>query len=337
MSIEHLTIIKMVSVAMGLALTSGCAQTQQIVNSNDAHIEVMLSGSAGLNQDSQTLLSFIDTARQQDFLSSKGITVESPLAPCALLSAVASSIVMNMLFAGISQPASIDIIPPQGTAIFGKYDSEISRSKGVIPRDNPGKAVDMIARIVIFYSWATSTKMNTLITPLNQSQCLELLLDPSKFDSAVTGLHPSQAIQTHVAPVSYYISAYGRQKGEAVLDELLQADFLDQKAGSQMNPLAPSSLLRAFRLAARINDFWHNKLMQGKIDVSGLPELAPYAKDLKDGKTLNAPTSRSAVVTSAVFAAEIARANEITTQLINDATERDCLEEILSPGTLRTR
>ncbi len=133
------------------------------------------------------------------------------------------------------------------------------------------------------------------------------------------------------------ISAYGREKGEAVLDELLQPNFLDQKAGSQKNPLAPSSLLRAFRLAARINDFWHNKLMQGKIDVSVMPELAPYAEDLKDGKTLNAPTSRSAVVTSAVFAAEIARANKIITQLINNATERDCLEEILSPGTLRTR
>ena len=44
-----------------------------------------------------------------------------------------------------------------------------------MPSDNLNKAADMIARIVILNSWAISTKLNTLITPLNQRQCLELL------------------------------------------------------------------------------------------------------------------------------------------------------------------
>lgn len=334
---KRLAITGLTVFAMGIALTPSFTQAQHVITPESGHVEVMLSGSVGLSQGSGMLDSFISLARQQDFLSSPSIASVSPLAPCALLSAATTSSVMNMLFAGISQSSSINIIPPQGTHIFGKYDAEIRRSKGKMPSDNLNKAADMIARLVILNSWAISTKLNTLITPLNQQQCLELLLDPSKFDSALSGLHPSQAVQTHIAPVSSYISAYRREDGNTLLEELLQPNFLDRKAGAHTNPLAPCSLLRAFRLAARINDVWHNKLTKGAIDVTGRPELAPYLEDFKDGKTLNAPTAHAAEVTSAVFAAEIVRANEITTQLTNNATERDCLEEILMPGTLRIR
>ncbi len=126
---KHLTITGMILFAMELALTPGFAQAQQVVTPEYAPLDIMLSGSVGLSQYTQELPSFISMARQQDFLSSRGVSLDSPLAPCALISAVTTSSVMNMLFAGISRPASIKIIPPHSTCIFGKYDAEIKRRR----------------------------------------------------------------------------------------------------------------------------------------------------------------------------------------------------------------
>jgi len=114
----------------------------------------------------------------------------------------------------------------------------------------------------------------------------------------------------------------------------LKTDFLDKPSFSKTNPLSPCSLLGAFRLAARLNDSWY-KLTDGKFDIDGRPELVQYEGELRDGKTLKTVTPRAAEIIAAVFAAEILRANEITSLLTENCTEADCLDEIFQPATLR--
>jgi hypothetical protein len=129
---KYFSITGFVLLVLVLDLFPRLTRAQQLVSPESGHIEIMLSGSAGSSLDSKMLDSIISIASVEGFLSSPSKDSQNPLAPCAVLTAVSTSSIMNMLFAGISQPSTINIIPPQGTYIFGKYDTQIKRSKGVI-------------------------------------------------------------------------------------------------------------------------------------------------------------------------------------------------------------
>ena len=337
-----------IALFVGLTLFAGCTHSpseppqptypaSQVATPEPGHVEVAMAGSSGAALPAGALDMFISLSREQDFLSSPSVATNSPLAPCALLSAALASDQLNRMFAGISHPGSINFFPPRGTYILGLYDADMARGKGSIPRDDPNKATDILARLVIYHSWGFSMMLNTLITPMTQRNCLDLLTSPDKLDKALSSLRPSEAVLIHAPPVSAYVASYRREDGNLLLAELLQASFLDKASLAQVNPLSPCSLLGAFRLAARLNDAWNNKLTKGTFDAAGRPELELYVDDLRDGERLKAITPRTAEVTAAVFAAEILRANDLTSQLTQDATERDCLEEIFMPGTLRIR
>jgi hypothetical protein len=247
-----------------------------------------------------------------------------------------SSMSMNLLFAGVIHPGAIKMFPSAGTNILGLYDADIARGKGGIPVDDPVKAADILARLVVWHSWVLSTKLNTLTAPLSQGECLDLLADPDKFEAAFARLDPATAIVAHTAPVSAYIAAFDHQKGKAYLDELLRPGFLATPATARANPLSPSSLLKAFRLAARLNDTWA-KLTKGRFDTTGRPELAPYAQDLRNMPSQAINPTRKAEIMAAVFATETMRANDLTRQLTRNATQHECLDEIFKPGSLRMK
>ena len=320
---------------IGRVLNVSAPIDKRVENPEPGHIEVALAGSRGAALSSDAFDMFISAIRNQKFLSCSGLETDDPLAPCALLSAAFVSVFLNQMFAGICHPGTINFFPPAGTSyILGLYDEEMAKGKGSIPRDDPNKAADILARLVIYHSWIFSMKLNTMITPLTQGDCLELLLDDVKFKIAFLKLNYSNAVMTHAAPVSAYISSYNHETGKLLLLELLQSDFLDKPSSSKTNPLSPCSLLGAFRLAARLNETW-GKLTNGKFDAGGRPELVQYEEELGDGKTLKTMTPRAAEIFAAVFAAEILRANEITSLLTENCTEADCLDEIFQPGTLR--
>ncbi len=302
------------------------------------HAEFVLSGSPGAALDENELGRFITLTAQVDLLGMSATATDSPLAPCALLSAAKAAELANMLFWSAGQPRGMGpLYPPAGTNILGQYDSDFIRAEGTLAKIKPDKAADILARIIVFHSWGLSTQLNTLLSSLTQAECLQLLADPEKAMERVQSLDPGKKVLTHTTPVLAYISTYNRDTGNLFLNELLKKNFLARTNASQSNPFSPCAVLKAFRLAARLNDTWNNQLAKGTYDVAGKPELAKYAEDIQGIPLMVAPSARTAEVFAAVFSAEIIRSNKLTAQLTGTATEAQCLEEVFRPGTIRKR
>jgi hypothetical protein len=250
-----------------------------------------------------------------------------------------SADLLNRMFFGLIQPGGFDFGQVKGTNILGMYDADIARAKGAIPREDPAKAADMVARSVVGRSWGISGMMNTLLSPMTQGQCVEMLVRPALLNEAMdTYIRRSRSekiVTTHAAPVSAYILSVDKSVGQPWLDELLAPGMLAKPASPADNPLAPCALLGMFRLAARLNDAWTRTLPAGRFDIAGRGELAPYAEALR--KPLDAAGGGTAELLAAVFDAEIRRANWLTHQLTADATQRECLDEMFAPGGLRQK
>lgn len=299
------------------------------------HVEVMLSGSAGAAPDGGALARYLPVLHAAGFLDSSSRSTADPLAPCALLSAVVASASMNYIFCGLGNPAC-DLKLPAGTHILGRYDQDIAAAKGAVPHADPLKAADIVARVVIWRSWGSSTNLNSLIAPMSQRQCLALLVDPPRLGQALSR-RSSDVVLSHGAPVSAYITSVTREAGNEWLAALPRPEMPGMPSASAGNPLMPCELLSAFRLAARVNDAWGNRLPAGKLETEGRPELAPYAEDLKKPLGSGGVNEKTAELLAAGLAAEMARANWLSAQLTGKATQGECLAEFFQPGTLRAR
>ena len=302
------------------------------------HVEFALSGSPGAALDARELDRFIALIGKQDLLVMSATATDSPLAPCALLSAAKAAELANMLFWSARQPHGMGLFyPSAGSNILGRYDADFMRAEGTLSKIEPKKAADILARIIVYHSWVLSTKLNALLSSMTQGECLRLLANPEKSIERMQALDPGKAVLTHAAPVSAYISTYSPETGNLFMAELLKKGFLARTNTSQSNPFAPCAVLAAFRIAARLNDTWGHQLPKGGYDVASNPNLARYAEDIKGIPLMVTPSERMAEVFAAVFSAEILRSNELTTQLTANATEAQCLEEVFDPGTIRKR
>lgn len=302
------------------------------------HVEFALSGSSGAAPRADELDRLIALIEKQDLLIMPATATDSPLAPCALLAAAKTAELANLLFWSARQPHGMGLFyPSAGSNILGRYDTDFMRAEGTLSKIEPKKAADILARIIVYHSWVLSTKLNVLLASMTQGECLQLLASPEKSAERMHALDPSKAGQTHAAPVSAYISTYSRETGDVFMAELLKKGFLARTNASQSNPFAPCAVLSSFRLAARLNDAWGHQLPKGSYDVASNSTLARYAEDIKQIPQMVAPSERMAEVFAAVFAAEIQRSNELTALLTANATEAQCLAEVLEPGTIRKR
>ena len=302
------------------------------------HAEFALSGSPGAALSASELDRFVALIGAKDLLVMSATATDSPLAPCALLSAAKAAELANTVFWAAREPHGMGLLyPSAGTNILGRYDSDFIRAEGTLSKLKPNKAADMLARIIIFRSWGLSTQLNTLLASMTQGECLQLLAKPEQTMARMQALDSSKMVLTHAAPVLAYISTYSRETGDVFLAELLKKGFLAKTNTSNSNPFAPCAVLSSFRLAARLNDTWNNQLPKGGYDVASKPELAKYAEDIKGIPLMVTPSARMAEVFAAVFSAEILRSNELTAQLTGKATEAQCLEEMFDPGTIRKR
>ena len=330
-----------------VVLPIACGTINDVVHAKEAgkegtpphgHAEFALSGSPGAALGASELGRFIALIGKQDLLGMSATATDSPLAPCALLSAAKAAELANMVFWAARQPHGMGLLyPSAGTNILGRYDSDFIRAEGALSKIKPNKAADILARIIVFQSWGLSTQLNTLLSSVTQGECLQLLAKPEKTTERMQALEPSKKVLTHAAPVLAYISTYSQETGNLFLAELLKKDFLARTNTSKSNPFSPCAVLSSFRLAARLNDTWNNQLAKGAYDVAGKPELAKYAEDIKGIPQMVTPSARMAEVFAAVFSAEILRSNELTAQLTGNATEAQCLEEVFDPGTIRKR
>ncbi len=329
------------------ALLTAFAAMSDFVHAKDAgkvdtpphgHVEFTFSGSPGTAPNPGELERFIGLVSEQDFLVVFATSTDSPLAPCALLSAAKTAELVNLMFYGARQPYGMGIFyPPAGSNILGRYDSDFIRAEGTLSRIKPNKAADILARLIVYQSWMLSTRLNTLLSSMTQGECLQLLANPEKARERMRALDPSKAVETHAAPVSAYISTYSQEASKLFFTELLNKDFLTKTNTSQRNPFSPCAVLSAFRVAARLNDIWNNQLPKGEFDITNKPELAKYAEDIKEIPLMATPSARIAEVFAAAFYAEILRANELTSALTSSATEQQCFDEVIEPGTIRKR
>ena len=318
-----------------LALAPASVIAVEAIAPHEGHLHFAFAATRGAKVQSRDLESFATSAHEPGFLSLPSGASDDPLAPCALLAAAATSQAFNMLFYAIINPGKLNIFPPPGTNIMGAYDAAIARSKGAIPRDKPGATADILARLLVYHSWGVTSMLNTLVSPLSQGECLRILSAPPELEKRLSGLRAEVQVQTHGPAVDAYIGSAKREEGDRFLAQLREADFLERSSASMSNPLAPCSLVAVFRLAARLNESWAGKMAQGTFEPGDRPELAAYADRIKGGEYLKAPSAESAELVAAMFAAEIGRARELSGLLLEKATQRQCLEEILKPGTLR--
>lgn len=300
------------------------------------HAEVMLVGGSGVRLKTDAVADLSVLVQRDGFLDTPSTATADPLAPCALVAAVVSAASLNMVFAGLMQPTAAPVFPPPNTRLFGEYDAYVRQGNRSIPRENPVIAANIAARTIVWRSWGWSTNLNTLLAPLTQRQCLALLSDMPALGKALSQPASTSLVLTHAAPVSAYIGSYPRESAERYFADLAQGAFYGQVQGTSTNPLAPCSLLNALRLASRLNRSYQDA-QSGQFNAEEHAALAPYAQEIRAVAPLKVQQPRSAELWAALFAAEITRSNELSGQLMQGATEQQCLAEIYAPGQLRAR
>jgi len=280
-----------------------------VVDAEPAHAHVSLLTTSAGGFAGATLEEHVIELREQGFASSFGRSSNNPLTPCALLAAVFISATVATYWV-VAADGSIQV-PRPGSNLLGMFDQDIQG--GRIPRDDPGKAAEIVARLFIWSSWAGDELANTLIHGLTQRECLALLLStPERVVDTMRGVSSRARVLSHSAAVGHY-SATLRQDITKELFRALRAEgFMGQGSAATDNPLAPCSLLRALHLARHLTGFWERLLLRTERD-SALRGDAPAAAE----------------AAARLFAAEITKASTASETLIGSATQAACLDATL--------
>lgn len=304
-------------------------------NDGMGHIHLMLITDDALKARKQNFTSLITAVADDEFLRSPGRQSDNALAPCAVVAAGLLSVKLNYLWWKITMEKKLPK-PPVGTNIFGMYDDLLTGdSISDIP---PDAKADILARLFIWHSWGETTTANTHIRNLSQQQCLNQLLmtKPESF-SEVFQVDVDDLVLEHSTPVSIYSTTYSRSESERFLSELDVVGMTKTSPTDTTNPLMPCSLLRAFRLSSRVNARWQT-VLNGKLPPPkpNMP-IAKYSDLLQDGRipTVNPPIA--AEIAAFYFGLAMITSDIFTDALISRSSQRECLEEIFEPGTIRSR
>lgn len=334
------------------------AHSEDTSQPHDGHLHITLVNSPGAALKAADIDRLATEVGSEGFLTRKATESSNPLSPCALLAATVIGSSVNVLFYEVNKGQLT--LPPRGTYIFGKYDWKSLLWMGVLPSD-PETGADALARLTVLQSWEATTIAATQLSDLNQAQCLALLTDMDTMPQILTPLKEKPPVLAHPEFMSLYVTTTDKTTGDALLAQLPKPEFLASPASDRANPLAPCSLLRGFRLGARLNDDWF-KLGAGKLPIPNnalllnypptgtqpndglttLPAespLKPMATQLADPAFLRSGSAKSAEVVARALGHEIVRTNQITEMLLeaSQASQADCLAEIREPSTLRLR
>lgn len=277
---------------------------------------------------------YVNEVKDAAFLNTPGILSDNPLAPCALLAAGVISGQVNLLWYKITVERAIPIPPPK-TNLLGRFDEDIKGGK--IPMDDPGKAAEIMARLFVWHSWITDAATNTMIHGRTQQQCLELLLSsPDVVAASIDGVQPGDLVFSHSPAVAHYSAMLPRDDSERFFKDVRREGFTSLSSKGTDNPAAPCSLLRAFRLASRLNETW-GQILTGTLRDTRHPMLGKFSGDLKSGAVPRGNKQKAAEITAYLFASEMLQADEVSEGLISQATQQECLNEIFQPGLIRMR
>lgn len=265
------------------------------------HAHLLLVGDYGPKFAESKVDAYLKAFEDAAFWSSPGVSSNNPLAPCAMVAAKVISVQLNDFWNKIAVERTIPV-PPAGTNILGMFDADIKGGK--IPRDDPGKAAEILARLFVWYSWSIDTVANTIIHSTTQEQCLELLLsDPDVYSAKIQGMKRTDLVYSHSPAVAHYSAILPRDNTERFFKDVRREGFMSLSSKGTDNPAAPCSLLRAFRFAGHLTEFhW-----------------------------------KAAEINAQHFARIMVRSDVVSEGLIAQATQEECLNEIFQPGLIRMR
>lgn len=328
-----LVFVVMAGCTAGTTSDSLRLQGQSEVGEPHAHLALVAYPGPVL-AGSQEVETYAKEVKDATFLNSSEVSSKNPLAPCALLASGVISVQLNQIWYGITAERIIPV-PPPGTNILAMFDADIRGGK--VPMDDPGKAAEITARLFVWYSWGIDTLTNTIIHGMTQQQCLELLLSSHDVVAAkIQGVKPSDLVFLHSPAVAHYSAMLPRNDSEQFFKDVRREGFASLSSKGTDNPAAPCSLLRAFRLASRLNEFW-SQMLTGTLRGTQRPMLEKFSDELRKGAVPREDQPRAAEITAYLFASEMLQANEVSEALISQATQQECLNEIFRPGLIRMR
>ena len=267
------------------------------------------------------------------FLGSAGQSSGNLLSPCSLLAAAVVSDRINFVWWKILQ-GSVPA-PPPGTNILGMYDNDLK--DGRFPRDDLPKTADILARLFIWHSWGVNARANTLVRGSTQEWCLDTLVsDTSAAETRINvKLSAAEWTSEHHEAVSYFSATLPREDSERSLGELRASGLMSLSQKSTQNPLAPCSVLKAMRLASRINDLW-GSISARKLRSSDAVEKR-FPQGIRDGAIVKDDPVKTAQIAAYLFGSEIFASHLVTDVLTSESDQRECLNEIFQPGQIRSR
>jgi hypothetical protein len=308
-------------------------QGQSQVGEPHAHF-AMVAYPGPVLAESKEVEAYAKEVKDATFLNSSEVSSKNPLAPCALLACGVISVQLNQIWYGITVERTIPVPPPR-TNILGMFDEDIRGGK--VPMDDPDKAAEIMARLFVWYSWAIDAKTNTIIRGMTQKQCLELLLSsPDVVAAKIQGVKPSNIDLSQSPAVAHYSAMLPRNDTEKLFKRVRKEGFSNLSSQGNDNPAAACSLLRAFKLASRLNEFW-SQMLTGTLRGTQPPMLEKFPDELRKGSVPREDQPKAAEITAYLFANEMLQANEVSEALISQATQQECLNEIFRPGSIRMR
>jgi len=259
---------------------------------------------------------------------------DSPLAPCSLAGAAMVAASVNHLWISLEHAEPLSV--PPGTSILGMFDSEMKGGK--IPRDDPGRAGEMLARVYIWRMWAINMRANSFVARSTQQQCLDLVLtNPADFQRQLSRNLESEDYR-HYAAVEYYSPTIPRATALPWLTELGAPGLLARSAASADNPLAPCSVLRSLMMSSHVSTLWVS-MMHGTIKppTPDDPTLGPFASALTQGTVPRNDPVLATQIAARLFGARMRSASVFIERYLVGSTQRECLDEVFQPGRIRVR
>ena len=314
-----------------LAIASSC--TAAAPDSRPPHIHlafVPLPSATRLDVEKATAA--LSEAR---VLQAKIAPDDSPLAPCSLAGAALVAAFVNHLWISLKNDEPLSV--PPGTYILGMFDREMKGGK--IPRDDPGRAAEMLARVYIWRMWGINAHANTFVARSTQEQCLDLVLSNNEADFQ---RQIRRAVETddyrHYAAVEYYSPTIPGATALPWLGELGAPGLLARSAASGDNPLAPCSLVRSLMMSSNVTALWVS-MMEGKIKppVPDDPTLGRFASALAQGTVPRDDPAQATQITARLFGARMRSASTFIERYLAGATQQECLDEVFQPGRIRVR
>lgn len=150
------------------------------------------------------------------------------------------------------------------------------------------------------------------------------------------GMKPGDIVFSQSPMVAHYSAVLSRNDIEEFFKHVRKENFANLSSKGTDNPAAPCSLLRAFRLASHLNEFW-GQVLTGTLRVTQRPMLEKFSDEIRNGSVPRDDQPKAAEITAYLFASEILQANEVSETLISQATQQECMNEIFRPGLIRMR